>query len=340
MHPLLSVEKLTVCFDTYAGQVKAVDGISFQVDPGEALGIVGESGCGKSVTAHSIMQLIRTPPGRYVSGEIVFNGDNLLKKREEEMEKIRGNDMSMIFQDPMTSLNPVLTVGRQIAEVLEMHRGMSKKQAYLETVELLRVVGISVPEERVKGYPHQFSGGMRQRVMIAMALGCNPKLLIADEPTTALDVTMQAQILDLMKKLQNRLNMAIILISHDLGVIASLCSRVIVMYAGKIVEAGRVQDLLQCPEHPYTWGLLQSLPRMDLPSQEMLSVIAGQPPDLLHPPVGCSFHPRCLYAMPVCQLHDPQYTVVSPVHSVACWLQHPKGFQRKRMVKELWGQLF
>ncbi len=323
MNPLLDVQELTVVFDTYAGSVKAVDNISFQVFPGEAIGIVGESGCGKSVTAHAIMQLLAVPPARYVSGKIFFQGSNLLKKTEKMMEEIRGNDMSMVFQDPMTSLNPVLTVGKQIGESLELHQGMSKQQAYGRTLELLKLVGIPSPEQRVKDYPHQLSGGMRQRVMIAMAMACNPKLLIGDEPTTALDVTIQAQILDLMKNLQQQLNTAIILISHDLGVIASLCSRVMIMYGGRIVEMGTAQDVFAFPQHPYTWGLLESVPSMDLHQQEMLTPIKGQPPDLLHPPTGCSFHPRCSYAMDICKRYNPCTTQIKVGHNVQCWLQHP-----------------
>lgn len=325
MNYLLDVQDLTVSFTTYAGEVQAIDGISFQVFPGEAIGIVGESGCGKSVTAHAIMQLLKVPPARYDKGKIFFQGVNLLKNSEEKMKEIRGNDISMIFQDPMTSLNPVLTVGRQIIESLQLHQGMRKKQAYVRAVEMLKLVGIPAPEERIKEYPHQFSGGMRQRVMIAMALACNPKLLIADEPTTALDVTIQAQILDLMKELQKKLNTAIILISHDLGVIASLCSRVIVMYAGRIAEVGSTQEIFQSPKHPYTWGLLHSTPRIDLPQQDMLAVIAGQPPDLLHPPTGCPFHPRCSYAMAICELYYPENTEIIKGHSVKCWLQHPNA---------------
>jgi oligopeptide transport system ATP-binding protein len=332
MNPLLDVQELAVSFDTYAGEVKAVDRVSFQVFPGEAVGIVGESGSGKSVTAHAIMRLIPTPPGRFVSGKIFFEGADLLQKSEPEMEKIRGNDISMIFQDPMTSLNPVLTVGMQIAESLQLHQHMNKETAYAQAVEMLRLVGIPSPEQRVKNYPHQFSGGMRQRTMIAMALACNPKLLIADEPTTALDVTIQAQILELMKALQAKLNTAIILISHDLGVIAGLCSRVIVMYAGKIAETGTAQDIFQHSQHPYTWGLLKSVPRMDLQQKQMLSVIEGQPPDLLRPPTGCPFHPRCPYAMRICTEHYPETTELSQVHSVKCWLQHPRAPQVQREV--------
>jgi len=330
--PLLDVQELSVAFGTYAGEVQAIDRVSFQIFPGEAIGIVGESGCGKSVTAHSIMQLITTPPGRYTKGKILFEGANLLDKSEEEMAKIRGNDISMIFQDPMTSLNPVLTVGLQIAECLQLHQHMNKQQAFARAVEMLTLVGIPAPEERIKNYPHEFSGGMRQRAMIAMALSCNPKILIADEPTTALDVTIQAQILDLMKDLQKKMNTAIILISHDLGVIATLCSRVIVMYAGKIAEVGTAQDIFHHSEHPYTWGLLKSVPRMDAPQEQMLIGIDGQPPDLLHLPTGCPFHPRCPYAMVICKSQYPKVTEVHPGHLVKCWLQHPDAPKTKREV--------
>ena len=324
MNPLLDVQELSVSFATYAGQIKAVDDVSFQVFPGETLGIVGESGCGKSVTAHSIMQLIPMPPGQYKAGKILFEGVDLLEKSEAEMEKIRGNEIGMIFQDPMTSLNPVLTVGRQISESLELHQQMNKKEAYAQAIEMLRLVGIPSPKERSTEYPHQLSGGMRQRVMIAMALSCHPKLLIADEPTTALDVTIQAQILDVMKDLQSQFNTAIILISHDLGVIATLCRRVIVMYAGKIAEIGTAEDIFHQPKHPYTWGLLKSVPRMDVDQQELVG-IEGQPPDLLHPTMGCPFHPRCSYAMKICAEQYPDTTKISPGHRVKCWLQHPNA---------------
>jgi len=332
MKPLLDVQELSVSFDTYAGEVQAIDKVSFQVFPGEAIGIVGESGCGKSVTAHAIMQLISTPPGRYTNGKILFAGANLLEKSEEEMRKIRGNDLGMIFQDPMTSLNPVLTIGLQIAESLQLHQQMNKQQAYAQAVKLLALVGIPAPEERIKNYPHEFSGGMRQRGMIAMAISCNPQILIADEPTTALDVTIQAQILDLMKDLQKKLDTAIILISHDLGVIATLCSRVIVMYAGRIAEVGTAQDIFHHPQHPYTWGLLKSVPRMDVPQQQMLIGIDGQPPDLLHPPTGCPFHPRCLHAMVICKSQYPEVTEINSGHSVTCWLQHPDAPKSKKEV--------
>jgi oligopeptide transport system ATP-binding protein len=332
MKYLLDVQDLAVSFDTYAGEVKAVDKVSFTVQPGEAIGIVGESGCGKSVTAHSIMRLVPMPPGRIVNGKILFEGQDVFHKTEKEMEAMRGNDISMIFQDPMTSLNPVLTIGMQIAETLQLHQKMDKAQAYDRVVEMLRLVGIPSPEVRVKDYPHQFSGGMRQRAMIAMALACNPKLLIADEPTTALDVTIQAQILDLMKELKSKLNTAIILISHDLGVVAGLCSRVMVMYAGKMAEAGTVHDIFHNPQHPYTWGLLKSVPRMDVQQKQLLVTIDGQPPDLLKPPNGCPFHPRCSYAMRICAEQYPETTQISGEHSVKCWLQVPGAPKVQREV--------
>jgi oligopeptide transport system ATP-binding protein len=323
MNPLLDVQELAVSFNTYAGEVKAVDKVSFQVFPGEAVGIVGESGCGKSVTAHSILRLIPTPPGKYTNGKIFFNGTDVLTKSELAMQKIRGKDIGIIFQDPMTSLNPVLTIGMQITESLKLHQFLNKPDANAKAVEMLRLAGIPLPEERVHNYPHEFSGGMRQRAMIAMALACNPKLLIADEPTTALDVTIQAQILDLLKDLQHKLNTAIVFISHDLGAIAQLCSRVIVMYAGKIAEAGTAVDIFHRPRHPYTWGLLQSVPRMDVRQKQKLTVIDGQPPDLLRPPAGCPFHPRCPYAMRICTEQYPATTGISGEHRVNCWLQHP-----------------
>ncbi|MBU2699004.1 oligopeptide transport system ATP-binding protein [Sporomusaceae bacterium BoRhaA] len=330
MKPILEVQDLAVTFNTYAGEVRAVQQVSFAVHPGEAIGIVGESGCGKSVTAHSIMGLIPHPPGQVVGGKILFNSTDLLELSEQAMIKIRGNEIGMIFQDPMTSLNPVLTVGKQITESLKLHKRMTSGQAMAKAVDLLQVVGIPAAEKRLKDYPHHFSGGMRQRVMIAMALACNPKLLIADEPTTALDVTIQAQILDLIKDLKQQFNTAVIMISHDLGVIASLCNRVIVMYAGKVAEAGSVYDVFHNPQHPYTWGLLKSLPRLDADQKASLSVIDGQPPDLLQPPNGCPFHPRCPHAMKVCTECYPDTTQLNDEHSVKCWLQHPAAPKSER----------
>ena len=329
MKPLLDIRELAVSFATHAGEIKAVDNVSFQVFPGEAVGIVGESGCGKSVTAHAIMQLITAPPGKYNQGNILFAGVDLLQQTEAEMEKIRGNDISMVFQDPMTSLNPVLTVGLQIAESLQLHQQLSKTAAYAQAVELLRLVGIPAPEQRIKDYPHQFSGGMRQRVMIAIALACKPRLLLADEPTTALDVTIQAQILTLLKNLQAKLQMSILLISHDLGAIAGICSRVIVMYAGKIAEEGTAEDIFHRPQHPYTRGLLQAVPQLDVNHKQTLTGIEGQPPDLLRPPSGCPFHPRCRQAMQICARQYPAITRITRLHRVNCWLQHPSAPQQE-----------
>jgi len=319
---ILEVNDLHISFNTYAGEVKAIRGVSFDLKEGESLAIVGESGSGKSVTAQSVMKLLPVPPTVYKKGSILFDGKDVLHLSNKEMEHIRGHEIGMIFQDPMTSLNPTMTVGKQIAEGLIKHQGMKKKEAMEKAVEMLRLVGIPNPELRVKQYPHEFSGGMRQRVMIAIALSCNPKLLIADEPTTALDVTIQAQIIDLMKDLQNKLDTSIILITHDLGVVADLAQRVVVMYAGKIVEQGTLDDIFYNPQHPYTWGLLSSVPRLDSRGHRLYS-IEGTPPDLLDPPKGCPFYPRCPYAMEVCVDHFPEETVVSPEHKVYCWLKHP-----------------
>lgn len=325
MAHLLEVKDLCTSFFTYAGEVKAVDGVSFHLDVGEAIGIVGESGCGKSVTVQSIMRLIPNPPGKIIGGSVDFLGEDLLKKSEKQMESIRGKDISMIFQDPMTSLNPVLTVGLQLTEVLKRHEGLTGKAATSRAVELLELVGISNPESRLNQYPHQFSGGMRQRVMIAIALACNPKLLIADEPTTALDVTIQAQILELMKDLKSKINTSIIMITHDLGVVAGLCSRVIVMYGGKIIESGNTNDIYYKPKHPYTWGLLKSVPRLDADRNTKLIPIPGTPIDLLNSPKGCGFAPRCTHCMRVCTEQTPEYTQLGEGHQVACWLQHPQA---------------
>lgn len=322
MANLLEVRNLRTHFQTYAGTVQAVNGISFSVAPGEALGIVGESGCGKSVTATSIMRLL-PPNGKIVEGEIDFDGRDLASLSEREMQHIRGNEISMIFQDPMTSLNPVLKIRTQISESLQLHQNMTKAQAAKRSVELLELVGIPSPAMRVKQYPHEFSGGMRQRVMIAMALSCNPKMLIADEPTTALDVTIQAQIMDLMRELRQKLNTAIILITHDLGVVAGMCTRIQVMYAGRIIERGTPDDIYYNPKHPYTWGLLKSVPRVDARERRRLHSILGQPPDLLAPPEGCEFWPRCDYAMEICQRQKPELASIEGEHETACWLTHP-----------------
>jgi len=324
MGHLLEVRDLKTSFFTYAGEVRAVDGVSFSLGRGEAIAIVGESGCGKSVTVLSIMRLIGKP-GRIVSGSVLFEGEELTKKSEKAMTKIRGNDISMIFQDPMTSLNPVLTIGTQIMEVLHLHQGMSRPQARSHAIRMLDLVGIPNAERRLSQYPHEFSGGMRQRAMIAMALACNPKLLIADEPTTALDVTVQAQILTLMKDLKERFDASIILITHDLGVVAGMASRVLVMYAGQIVEKGSVHDIYHNPRHPYTWSLLKSIPRLDATEKRRLVPIHGQPPDLIAPPTGCRFNPRCPHALNICLQEEPQLREVGGTHLAACWRLDPQA---------------
>jgi len=317
---LLDVRGLKTQFFTQDGVVHAVNGISYQLSEGETLGIVGESGCGKSVGVMSLMRLIPMPPGKIVGGQVLFQGRDLLKISDEEMRSVRGNKIAMIFQDPMTSLNPVLTVGRQVSEALELHLGMSRSEARRRTIELLEMVGIPMAADRVDDYPHQFSGGMRQRVMIAMGLSCNPQLLIADEPTTALDVTIQAQIIDLVKKLRDEIGMAIIWITHDLGVVAGLANRVAVMYAGYIVEEAPVKELYGNPRHPYTLGLLGSLPRLDEQRRRRLTSIEGLPPDLIDLPAGCPFYERCAYRIPRCQAENPGLETVAPNHKVACWV--------------------
>jgi oligopeptide transport system ATP-binding protein len=316
---LLEVRNLTTRFYTHEGVVHAVNGISYTLEEGETLGIVGESGCGKSVSMLSVMRLIPDPPGKIEDGEVIFYDRDLLRLSEDEMRRVRGAEIAMIFQDPMTSLNPVLTVGFQITEALQLHQGMNNRQARERAAELLTLVGIPNADERLDDYPHQFSGGMRQRGMIAMALSCNPLLLIADEPTTALDVTIQAQIIDLVKRLQEQLGMAVIWITHDLGVVARLARRVIVMYAGYIIEEASVKDVYGHPRHPYTIGLLGSLPRLDdAPGTQLLS-IPGQPPDLVALPEGCPFAPRCNYIVERCRQENPSLETVSLNHHVACW---------------------
>lgn len=323
---VLDVRNLKTQFFTRTGIVYAVDDVSFHVGEGETLGIVGESGCGKSVTAMSIMRLIPMPPGRIVNGEVLLNDGSgpvdLVALGEAQMRAIRGNRIAMIFQDPMTSLNPVLTVGDQLTEPLILHLGMSRREADVRAIELLKRVGIPAAEERLHAYPHQFSGGMRQRVMIAMALGCNPKLLIADEPTTALDVTIQAQILDLMLQLNREVGTAIVLITHDLGVVAEVCERVVVMYAGQIVETGSADDIYASPQHPYTIGLLNSVPKLGDNVKEQLVPIPGLPPDLLEPPVGCRFRPRCRFRQEKCD-DSPPLVEVAPGQMARCWF--PQG---------------
>ncbi len=320
MGTLLEVKDLRTQFFTQDGVVHAVNGISYTLDEGETLAIVGESGCGKSVGVLSLIRLIPQPPGKIVAGEVWFDGRDLLKLDEEDLRRVRGNRIAMIFQDPMTSLNPVLTIGQQVGEALQLHLGMSKQQAHQRSIELLEMVGIPDASKRIDDYPHQFSGGMRQRVMIAMGLSCNPQILIADEPTTALDVTIQAQILDLVKRLKNEVGMAIIWITHDLGVVAGLAERVLVMYAGYIVEEAKVSDLYSDPRHPYTLGLLRSIPRLDKGRQAKLQPIDGLPPDLLDPPKGCPFAPRCTYRVDRCWEENPSLETVTRGHSVACWV--------------------
>lgn len=320
MEKLLIVENLSVSFRTYLGKVKAVRNISFSIDYGETLAIVGESGCGKSVTAQAIMGLIPNPPGEIEKGKILFQNTDLLSKSRREMEQIRGKDMGMIFQDPMTSLNPTMRVGKQIMEGLVKHQGLSKQDALKRAIEILKLVGISDPEKRVEQYPHEFSGGMRQRAIIAIALACDPKLLIADEPTTALDVTIQAQILDLMQEIQQKTGTSIILITHDLGIVAGMCDRVLVMYGGEIVESGTVEEIYNNPLHPYTQGLLRSVPRLDMDRDKELIPIYGTPPHLLTPPEGCAFCARCQKAMRICKMKKPPIEENEQKHEVACWL--------------------
>jgi oligopeptide transport system ATP-binding protein len=316
---LLEVRNLSTRFYTEEGVVYAVNGVSYTLDEGDTLGVVGESGCGKSVHALSMMRLIPIPPGKIESGEVILRGQNLLKLSEEEMRHVRGAQIAMIFQDPMTSLNPVLTVGFQIMEALKLHQGMDDKEARDRATELLTMVGIPEARQRLDDYPHQFSGGMRQRAMIAMGLSCNPLILIADEPTTALDVTIQAQIIDLVKRLQDKLGMAVIWITHDLGVIAGLAKRVNVMYAGSLIETGPVKEIYGNPHHPYTVGLLGSLPRPDQKQGEELFSIRGEPPDLVGLPEGCPFVPRCDYAVERCRHEPPALEMMEPGHTVACW---------------------
>jgi oligopeptide transport system ATP-binding protein len=324
MGSLLEVKGLETRFFTQDGLVKAVNGISYHLDEGETLAIVGESGCGKSVGVLSLLRLIPQPPGKVTGGEVWFEGKDLLKMTDEEIRQVRGNRIAMIFQDPMTSLNPVLTIGFQVSEALMLHLGMDRAQATKRTVELLEMVGIPQAANRIDDYPHQFSGGMRQRVMIAMGLSCNPQILIADEPTTALDVTIQAQITDLVKRLRDEIGMAIIWITHDLGVVAGLADRVIVMYAGFIVEEAPVKDLYACPSHPYTVGLLGSLPRLDAVAHR-LSSIEGLPPDLIDLPKGCPFFARCKFRIERCAVENPHLEPVAPGHRIACWVDVTTG---------------
>ena len=326
MAPLLEVDDLHVHFFTRDGVVKAVDGVSFTLEPGRTLGMVGESGSGKSVTALSIMRLIPEPPGKVVSGDIRFKGRSVLQMSEKEQRDMRGNRIAMIFQDPMTSLNPVYRIGKQIGEPLRLHKNMTGKESVAAAAELLGRVGIPRPKERVRDYPHEFSGGMRQRAMIAMALACGPDILIADEPTTALDVTIQAQILELMQEIQARTESAIMMITHDLGVVADMADNVLVMYAGKAVEYGPADEVFYRPLHPYAWGLLESLPRHDVDDKGKLCPIKGQPPSLINLPSGCSFSPRCAYAQDTCRSQAPPLAEIDPGHSSACHFSADKQF--------------
>ncbi|MDF2842299.1 MAG: ABC-type dipeptide/oligopeptide/nickel transport system, ATPase component [Herbinix sp.] len=316
---LVEIKNEKLSFFTPAGEVKALNDVSFHLNDGEVLGIVGESGSGKSVTAYSLMGLT-AHPGKLIGGTLEFNGHMMQKLNEKQMSKIRGNEVSIIFQDPMTSLNPVFTVGNQIIEVILLHTKLNRKQARARVIELLTLVGINEPEKRIKQYPHELSGGMRQRIMIAMALACEPKLLIADEPTTALDVTIQAQILELMVELKNKLGMAIIMITHDLGIVASMCEKIAVMYAGKIVEYGTTDEIFYNPKHEYTKGLLLSIPRMDAKEHERLVPIEGTPIDMLNPPKGCPFAPRCSNCMKICLREMPPVTNISETHYTQCWM--------------------
>lgn len=326
MGKILEVKNLRVSYHTYAGEVQSVRGVSFHLDVGETLAIVGESGCGKTVTSKAIMRLIKTHPGEIKEGsQIFFNNHSVLEMDNNEIRKLRGEDISMIFQDPMTSLNPTMKIGKQISESLIAHRGMSKIDAHNESIRMLEMVDIPNAKERANQYPFEFSGGMRQRAMIAIALACSPKILIADEPTTALDVTIQAQILDLIRELQEKLNTAVIIISHDLGVVADIAHRIQVMYAGKIIERGTTDEIFYNPQHPYTWALLQSVPRLNSKTKNKLYSIKGTPPDLIKPPTGCPFASRCEYCMRICKEEEPEVTRLSETHKVSCWLKDPKA---------------
>lgn len=324
MKKILEVNDLSVTFTTYGGTVQAVRGVNLHLNKGETLAIVGESGCGKSVTSNAIMRLIPSPPGEISGGQVLFKGKDLTKVSEKKMRSIRGVDISMIFQDPMTALNPTLTIGTQLTEGLKQHRKVSSKDAESKALEMLKLVGIPDPEDRLKQYPHQFSGGMRQRIVIAIALICEPELLIADEPTTALDVTIQAQILELFEEIQKTMGVSIILITHDLGVVAKIADRIAVMYAGKIIEVGTKREIFYQAEHPYTKGLLKSVPRLDL-LEGKLTPIEGTPPDLFSPPQGCPFVARCPFAMEVCDVVYPEQSPLTDSHQVNCWLQDERA---------------
>ncbi len=326
MDKILEVKNLRVSFHTYAGEVRAVRGVNFELRRGETLAFVGESGCGKTVTAKSILRLL--PPGVAEikpGSEILYNGEDVLQMDQKRLQKYRGNEVSMIFQDPMTSLNPTMTCGKQIMEALMLHKRLNKQEAKAEAIRMLDLVKIPDPEKRFAAYPHELSGGMRQRVMIAIALSCEPSILIADEPTTALDVTIQAQIIDLLKELKEKLNTAIILVTHDLGVVATLADRIQVMYAGQVLESGSAREIFYQPQHPYTWALLSSVPDLAEHSKQELYSLQGTPPDLIMPLESCPFAARCDYCMQICRQQMPQVTNVSDTHTVACWLQHPSA---------------
>jgi len=331
---ILEIRDLKVSFETFFGEVEAVRGVSFEVGKKETVAVVGESGCGKSVTANAIMQLLQVPPAYYKSGEIIFKGENLLEKTQAEMREIRGKQIAMVFQDPMTSLNPTMRVGDQIVEGYRKHVKMTKQEATKKAIEMLELVSVPQPEKRVKQYPHEFSGGMRQRVIIALAMVSNPELLIADEPTTALDVTVQAQILDLMKELQEKKEMSIILITHDLGVVADTSDRVVVMYAGQIIEAGTTDEIFTNPKHPYTRRLLESVPRPNMTKDQPLQSIEGTPPDLYAPPHGCAFFDRCEESLKICKDHMPDTVEHSKTHGSRCWLNHPMAKSAKTKGEE------
>jgi oligopeptide transport system ATP-binding protein len=326
---LLDIKNLEITFFTPAGEIKAVNDISFKMKHGEVLGIVGESGSGKSVSTYSIMGLISTP-GKIVGGSINFNGHQIEQMSEKEQQKIRGNEVSIIFQDPMTSLNPVYTIGNQLTEALRLHTNKTKQEIDARATELLELVGVNEPAKRLKQYPHEFSGGMRQRVMIAMALACEPLLLIADEPTTALDVTIQAQILELMIEIRRKINMSIILITHDLGVVSEVCEKIAVMYAGKIIEYGTTEEIFYNPKHQYTIGLLNSIPKINATTHEKLIPVEGTAVDLLNPPAGCPFAPRCSKCMKVCLSYMPGFTEISETHIAACWLNDKEIFEQQK----------
>ena len=323
---ILEVKDLSVSFNTYAGEVKAVRGVSFELNRGETLAFVGESGCGKTVTAKSILRLLKPPFAEIKEGsQIICDGKDVLSLNKKELCEFRGDEVSMIFQDPMTSLNPTMTVGKQIMESLKIHKHLDKKQAREEAIKMLKMVNIPSAEKRVDSYPHEMSGGMRQRIMIAMALACSPKILIADEPTTALDVTIQAQIMDLMRELKEKMNTAIILVTHDLGVVANFADRIQVMYAGQVVERGTAREIFYDSKHPYTWALLSSVPKLAKEAKQELYALKGTPPDLILPLNHCPFASRCEYCMPICKERNPFETKITDTHKVSCWLQHPKA---------------